>query len=155
MSQEEKFEPKELAKLKRLLRMAVDQFVKAVNCRPPEKLPPMLSKILFPRCTLSFVPLQVKTRSSEKIIKFWQEEKKKGLTDFKLTIRDFAIGPLKKTVEQAGKRSKFDARGIVTGRYSYVKKEISAPPRDPDGFFSLEFCHREDCSWWLENQIYY
>ncbi len=155
MSKEEKWGLVEVQKFKRAVRNKVAFFERAINCAEPEELEAMMRKLLSPRNSLVFIPLKKKIQGPDRIIAFWLREKKRGMTRFRLEVEDIAIEPFNRIEMRDGEPWRFNARGLVIGRYSYVRKEITAPPSDPGGPFTMEFCHRDDCSWDLEGEVFY
>lgn len=154
MPKKTNFEPKDVLKFKRNLRKKVNIFTAVLNLAPGEEFRKLLSGLLSPHCSLSFTPLKHKVTGLKKVVSFWEEQRKKGLSRLKLTIEDMVIEPIKKTEVREGRSLNFNARALIIGKYSYFIQRTVSAPTDPSGSFFLELAHQDDCPWEFEKQFF-
>lgn len=154
MNQQASLKPEDVLKFKRDLRKKITIFAALLNLAPGEEFRRLLSRLLSPSCSLSFAPFKKKVTGLEKVVSFWEKQRKKGLSRLKLTIDDIVIEPWKKTEAREGRAVAFNARALVIGKYSYVIKKTLSSPRDPTGSFFFELGHQDDCTWEFEKQFF-
>lgn len=154
MNQPSAFKLEEMGRLKRSLRRVIRELEKALNCPQIEALEKELSRFLAPDPYLFFAPLKKKIEGRGKIVAFWKESRKKGLTRLKLSVADMVVEPCAKTEIRNNRRLNFDARGLVVGKYFYALKRGKTRPLDPGGSFFFEMRHQDDCSWDVDKQFF-
>lgn len=154
MPKKTNFEPKVILKFKRNLRKKVSIFTDVLNLAPGEEFRKLLSGLLSPNCLLFFAPLKHKVTGLKKVVSFWEEQRKKGLSRLKLTIEDIVIEPFMKTEIREGRSLNFNARALITGKYSYLIKKAETTSPDPSGSFFLELAHQDDCPWEFDKQFF-